>query len=203
MVRAARLLDVAAGRMVSPGVVTVKGDRIVSVGGTPSAGEWRWTWATSRSCPETLIDLHTHLDRGDLADWGPSGAEGTPAALALHGAKTPSDAARRVHDCAVRWGRGSAEHSRWAGRSMRLRLTPITPEVRGRLLKLMRERPGLGATPVFPSPRNLCVPVTEKCLRIGCTGRRSSQSCHGSTMTPSTGFGKNGRQSGSICRTWM
>lgn len=43
-------------------------------------------------------------------------------------------------------------------------LTPITPEVRARLLKVMRERPGLGDTPLFPSPRNLQVPITERGL---------------------------------------
>jgi hypothetical protein len=33
--------------------------------------------------------------------------------------------------------------------------------VRARLLKILRERPGLGSAPLFPSPRNLNVPVTE------------------------------------------
>ncbi|MEO6058184.1 MAG: hypothetical protein ABIQ49_15275 [Gemmatimonadales bacterium] len=40
-------------------------------------------------------------------------------------------------------------------------LTPVTPAVRSRLLKILRERPGIGATPLFPSPRNVNVPVTE------------------------------------------
>ncbi|MBA3555623.1 MAG: tyrosine-type recombinase/integrase [Gemmatimonadales bacterium] len=40
-------------------------------------------------------------------------------------------------------------------------LTPISPDVRARLLKILRERPGLGPAPLFPSPRNLSIPVTE------------------------------------------
>lgn len=44
-------------------------------------------------------------------------------------------------------------------------LTPITPDVRARLLKVMRERPGLGDTPLFPSPRNLQVPLSDNCLK--------------------------------------
>src|ERR671911_669012 len=38
VVRAARLLDVSTGRTVTPASVTVKGDRIESVGGTAPAG---------------------------------------------------------------------------------------------------------------------------------------------------------------------
>ncbi len=39
VLRAARMLDVRAGRVVSPGLVVVSGDRMVSVGGSaPSTG---------------------------------------------------------------------------------------------------------------------------------------------------------------------
>jgi hypothetical protein len=38
VVRAARMLDVSTGRMVSPAAVTVKAGRIEAVGGTATAG---------------------------------------------------------------------------------------------------------------------------------------------------------------------
>ncbi len=43
-------------------------------------------------------------------------------------------------------------------------LTPISPAVRQRLLKVLRERPGLGAAPLFPAPRNLDEPVGRDTL---------------------------------------
>lgn len=45
-------------------------------------------------------------------------------------------------------------------------LTPITPDVRARLLKILRERPGLGSAPLFPSPRNIDTPVSEDACRV-------------------------------------
>ena len=42
---------------------------------------------------------------------------------------------------------------------------PDYPEVQVRLLKVMRERPGLGDTPLFPSPLNLQVPLSDNCLK--------------------------------------
>ncbi|MGH7536171.1 MAG: amidohydrolase family protein, partial [Gemmatimonadales bacterium] len=38
VVRAARMLDVVTGRLVAPAVVTLSGDRIQRVGGTPPEG---------------------------------------------------------------------------------------------------------------------------------------------------------------------
>jgi integrase len=43
-------------------------------------------------------------------------------------------------------------------------LTPIAPAVRTRLVKVIRERPGLGAAPLFPAPRNLEEPVGRDTL---------------------------------------
>lgn len=66
-------------------------------------------------------------------------------------------------------------------------LTPITPEVRARFLKILRERPGIGSAPLFPSPRNLNVPVTEngvvewlhKALEIAGLSRVPHDAFHG------------------------
>jgi integrase len=45
-------------------------------------------------------------------------------------------------------------------------LTPIAPDVRARFLKVLRDRPGLGSAPLFPSPRNPIVPVSEKGVTV-------------------------------------
>jgi hypothetical protein len=45
-------------------------------------------------------------------------------------------------------------------------LTPISPDVRAQLLKILRERPGLGSAPLFPSPRNINTPVSEDACRV-------------------------------------
>lgn len=45
-------------------------------------------------------------------------------------------------------------------------LTPIAPEVRLRLLKIVRERPGLGPAPLFPAPRNLSQPIGREPLAL-------------------------------------
>jgi integrase len=42
--------------------------------------------------------------------------------------------------------------------------TPISPVVRARLLKVIRERPGLGAAPLFPAPRDVKEPVGRDTL---------------------------------------
>ena len=86
VVRAARMLDVASGRMVSPAVVTVAGDRIVSVSGAPPAGARVMDLGDVTLLPG-LIDLHTHLT-GELSPgWEAEPVRGTPASWALEGAK--------------------------------------------------------------------------------------------------------------------
>jgi imidazolonepropionase-like amidohydrolase len=87
VIRAARLLDVSAGRMVSPGSVTVKDGRIAAVGGTAPVSARTVDLGDATLLPG-LIDLHTHLT-GDLssADWFAEPVRGTPAKWALRGAK--------------------------------------------------------------------------------------------------------------------
>ena len=86
VVRAARMLDVAGGRVVSPASVTVQGDRIVSVGGKAPADARTLDLGDVTLLPG-LIDLHTHLT-GDLStpDWVAEPVRGTPAGWALRGA---------------------------------------------------------------------------------------------------------------------
>ena len=43
-------------------------------------------------------------------------------------------------------------------------VSPISPEVRDRLLAIIRERPGLGDAPLFPAPRNISEPVDRETL---------------------------------------
>ncbi len=62
MLRAARMLDVAGGRMVAPGEVLMEGNRIVAVGGSvtrPSGGEVIDLGDTTLM--PGLIDAHVHL----------------------------------------------------------------------------------------------------------------------------------------------
>jgi imidazolonepropionase-like amidohydrolase len=86
VVRAARLLDVSTGRMVSPASVTVKGERIESVGGSAPAGARTLDLGDVTLLPG-LIDLHTHLT-GDLStrDWVAEPVRGTPSSWSLRGA---------------------------------------------------------------------------------------------------------------------
>jgi imidazolonepropionase-like amidohydrolase len=86
VVRAARMLDVSTGRMVSPASVTVKAGRIESVGGADPAGARVVDLGDVTLLPG-LIDLHTHLTH-DLStpDWIAEPVRGTPASWALRGA---------------------------------------------------------------------------------------------------------------------
>ena len=85
-VRAARMLDVKAGRIVAPAVVVVRGERIERVGESVPDGAKVVDLGDVTLLPG-LIDLHTHLT-GDLSDPGyfSSAVRGTPAAEALRGA---------------------------------------------------------------------------------------------------------------------
>lgn len=64
VLRAARLLDVAAGKVVSPGLVVVSGERIVSVGGAfvpGSAPGAKVIDLGDRTLMPGMIDAHVHL----------------------------------------------------------------------------------------------------------------------------------------------
>ena len=60
VLKAARMLDVRAGRMVSPGLVVVEGDRIVGVGGTAPSGAEVIDLGDVTLMPG-MIDAHVHL----------------------------------------------------------------------------------------------------------------------------------------------
>ena len=60
VLRAARMLDVASGRVVSPGVVVVDGDRISAVGGAQPAGAEVIDLGDVTLMPG-MIDAHVHL----------------------------------------------------------------------------------------------------------------------------------------------
>ena len=87
VLRAARMLDVVSGRMVSPAAVTVQDGRIVAVGGAAPSGARTVDLGDVTLLPG-LIDLHTHLT-GDLStpDWVAEPVRGTPASWALRGAQ--------------------------------------------------------------------------------------------------------------------
>lgn len=60
VLRAARMLDVRAGTVVSPGLLVVSGDRIVAVGGTAPAGA-RVVELGNVTLMPGMIDVHVHL----------------------------------------------------------------------------------------------------------------------------------------------
>ena len=125
VVRAARMLDVAAGRMVSPAVVTVKGDRIVSVGGTPAAGAR--VMDPRRRHPAARTDRPAYPSDGRaIGGLGGRRRAGHAGRLgAAWGEERPDHAARRVHHRARRRGRRVRGHR--AGPGDRRRLHPRTP----------------------------------------------------------------------------
>ncbi len=64
VLRAARMLDVAAGRTVTPGLVLVKGDRILAVGGAVTPAMTAGTQVMDlgdRTLMPGMIDAHVHL----------------------------------------------------------------------------------------------------------------------------------------------
>src|SRR3954471_6966235 len=86
VVRAARMVDVARGTLVSPAIVLVTNGRITSVGaGDVPAGAQTVDLGDLTLLPG-LIDPHTHLT-GDLSgDWVTRSVRELPADAALRGA---------------------------------------------------------------------------------------------------------------------
>jgi imidazolonepropionase-like amidohydrolase len=68
VVRAARMLDVARGQIVSPAVVTIQGDRIRSLGQAPDSGAHVIDLGDVTLLPG-LIDAHTHLTMDLDGEW--------------------------------------------------------------------------------------------------------------------------------------
>ena len=87
VIRAARLLDVVSGKMESPAVLVVRGDRILAVN-PPSAptGAHTIDLGDATLLPG-LIDMHVHLMDEPGADWIRQRAYETPATWALRAAR--------------------------------------------------------------------------------------------------------------------
>lgn len=86
VVRAARWLDVAAGQMRSPAVVTIQDGRITSVGGPAPAGAPVIDLGDVTLLPG-LIDAHTHLTMDIEGDWVGRAVRELPGDSALRGAR--------------------------------------------------------------------------------------------------------------------
>jgi imidazolonepropionase-like amidohydrolase len=85
VVRAARMLDVAKGQIVSPAVVTIEGDRIRSVGQAQDTGARVIDLGDVTLLPG-LIDAHVHLTYDISGDWVTRPVRETAADEALRGA---------------------------------------------------------------------------------------------------------------------
>jgi imidazolonepropionase-like amidohydrolase len=85
VVRGARMLDVVKGEIVSPGVVTIRGDRILSVG-RPDAPTARVLDLGDVTLLPGLTDVHTHLTSDLEGDWVNRPVHETAADEALRGA---------------------------------------------------------------------------------------------------------------------
>ena len=86
VLRAARLLDVRSGRIVSGAVVVVAGGRITAVGGAVPAGAQVIDLGDVTLAPG-LIDLHTHLTMDIEGNWVMRGVTESAADDALRGAR--------------------------------------------------------------------------------------------------------------------
>ncbi len=87
VLRAARRLDVVSGQLVSPGVVVVRGERILSLDAADAPADARVIELGERTLLPGLIDCHTHLT-GDLeGDWVLREVQEGPADAALRGAR--------------------------------------------------------------------------------------------------------------------
>jgi imidazolonepropionase-like amidohydrolase len=86
VVRAARWLDVSAGEVKSPAVVTVQGGRITAVGGQVPPGAQVIDLGDVTIVPG-LIDAHTHLTGDIEGNWVIRSVTELPADSALRGAR--------------------------------------------------------------------------------------------------------------------
>ena len=86
MVRAAHMVDVARGELISPAVVVISGGKISSVGsaGVP-AGAQTVDLGDLTLLPG-LIDAHTHLTQDISGEWVTRPVTELPADAALRGA---------------------------------------------------------------------------------------------------------------------
>jgi len=85
VVRAARMLDVAKGQIVSPAIVTIQGDRFRSLGQAPDSGARVIDLGDVTLLPG-LIDVHVHLTYDLEGDWIMRPVRETSADEALRGA---------------------------------------------------------------------------------------------------------------------
>ena len=86
VIKAARMLDVRAGRIVNGAVVVVENGRIASIGGTPPAGA-RVVDLGDVTLAPGLIDLHTHLTMDIEGNWVLRAVTEGAADEALRGAR--------------------------------------------------------------------------------------------------------------------
>lgn len=85
VVRAARMLDVRAGRLINDATVVIQGDRITQVGGTPPAGATVIDLGQVTLLPG-LIDAHVHLTGEIRPGFELAAVRETDADQAFHGA---------------------------------------------------------------------------------------------------------------------
>src|SRR5438105_1553747 len=83
-IRAARMITAASDGVTTPGLVTIRGDRIASVGGAVPPGVRVIDLGDATLLPG-LIDLHTHLTSTGV-HWEDELLKTTPGEAALHGA---------------------------------------------------------------------------------------------------------------------
>jgi imidazolonepropionase-like amidohydrolase len=86
VVRAARWLDVTAGTIKSPAVVTIRDGKITSLGGAAPAGAQTIDLGDVTLVPG-LIDVHTHQTYDIEGDWVTRSVTELPADAALRGAR--------------------------------------------------------------------------------------------------------------------
>jgi imidazolonepropionase-like amidohydrolase len=87
VVRAARMLDVVKGELVTPGVVVVAGDKIQSVGTAVVPANARTLDLGDLTLLPGLIDAHTHLTYDLSGDWVTRPVRELPADAALRGVR--------------------------------------------------------------------------------------------------------------------
>src|SRR5438067_10274125 len=84
VVRAARMITATSDAIATPGLVTIRGDRIAAVGGAVPAGARVIDLGDATILPG-LVDLHTHLTSTGV-HWEDELLKTTPGEAALHGA---------------------------------------------------------------------------------------------------------------------